>query len=199
LQLLLLQNFQQSQGCSSLKHPTNNQWFGEGVTSAGMACVWFTWMINYLLHNESQKHNKNWFSVFQPLKFTLIMSSIGTIPTDDLNPMFFITQKWIKFWAENWILKHSCWWQCATTGFELWTKLYTKFRSGEYSRVNWAKTLCAINLPLSSPAWTSFLLLNSLNFLLLHMATGHSLIAAHLLLKEGDNIAWKIVWIKRLR
>lgn len=125
--------------------------------------------------------------------------SIGTIPTDDLNPMFFITQKWIKIWAENWILKHSCWWQYATTGFELWTKQYTKFRSGEYSRVNWAKTLCAINLPLSSPAWTSFLLLNSPNFLLLHMATGHSLIAAHLLLKEGDNIAWKIVWIKRLR
>jgi hypothetical protein len=25
LQLLQLQNFQQSQGCSSLKHPTNNQ------------------------------------------------------------------------------------------------------------------------------------------------------------------------------
>lgn len=39
LQLLQLQNFQQSQGCSSLKHPTNNQWIGEGVTSAGMACV----------------------------------------------------------------------------------------------------------------------------------------------------------------
>ncbi len=198
--MLQLQNFQQSQGCSSLKYPTNNQWFGEGVTSAGMACVWFTWMINYLLHNESQKHNKNWFWYFN--LWNLLSSHQHRNNPDwwsQPNVGSMITQKWIKIWAENWILKHYCWWQCATTGFELWTKLYTKFRSGEYSRVNWAKTLCAINLPLSSLAWTSFLLLNSPNLLLLHMATGHSLIAAHLLLKEGDNIAWKIVWIKRLR